>query len=242
LDGQRRMTNPYDWVTKNHMLKKKRDLEELQTDSRIATSANSFSWITKGNITMEFARDAEMVLDVGCGWGRELIRLKNAIGIDMSLPFLKTARNYVKNDVVLADVHHLPFKRDSFEFIVTSEVLEHVENAAQVIKELKRVMKPKGRLLIQTPNKALTFGRLISSEKCGHVQEFKFQELKNMLESSGFFVLRRTGSTIPYIPSTSRFEKLNENALFFSMWKLMNRTIPVKWDMIVLSELAENNP
>jgi len=234
------MTNPYEWVTKNHMLKKKRDLEELQTDSRIATSANSFSWITKGNITMEFARDAEMVLDVGCGWGRELIRLKNAIGIDMSLPFLKTARNYVKNDVVLADAHHLPFKKGSFEFIVTSEVLEHVENAAQVIKELKRVMKIKGRLLIQTPNKALTFGKLISSEKCGHVHEFTFEELKGVLQSLGFAVLYRTGSTIPYIPSTSKFEKLNENAMFFSLWKLLNRAIPIRWDMIVLSELTGN--
>ena len=89
------MTNPYDWVTKNHLLKKKRDLEELQTDLRVATSANSFSWITKGNITMEFAGGTERVLDVGCGWGRELVRLKNAVGMDVSLPFLKSAKNYV---------------------------------------------------------------------------------------------------------------------------------------------------
>lgn len=234
------MTNPYACVTKNHMLKKKRDLEELQTDPRIATSANSFSWITKGNMTMEFAGNTQMVLDVGCGWGRELIRLRNAIGIDVSLPFLKTARNYVKNDVILADAHHMPFREDSFDFIVTSEVLEHVANAVQVLKELKRVLKLKGRLLIQTPNKSLTFGILISSQKCGHVHEFTFEELKDMLQSLGFVVLHRTGSTIPYIPSTSKFEKLNENAMFFSLWKLLNRAIPIRWDMIVLSELTGN--
>ena len=56
------MTNPYDWVTENHLLKKKRDLEELQTDPRAATSANSFSWITKGNMTMEFAKGTQQIL------------------------------------------------------------------------------------------------------------------------------------------------------------------------------------
>jgi len=234
------MTNPYDWVTKNHLLKKKRDLEELQTDLRVATSANSFSWITKGNITMEFAGGTERVLDVGCGWGRELVRLKNAVGMDVSLPFLKTAKNYVKNDVVLTDAHHLPFRESSFDFIVISEVLEHVDSPPRVLRELRRVMKKKGKLLIQTPNKALTFGRLISSEKCGHVHEFEFQELKNMLESFGFLVLRRTGSTIPYIPSTSKFGRLNENILFFFMWRLVNRAVSVKWDMIILSELADS--
>jgi ubiquinone/menaquinone biosynthesis C-methylase UbiE len=234
------MADPCEWVTKNHTLKKKRDLEELQMNPKIATSANSFSWIIKGNMTMEFVGKTQMVLDVGCGWGRELVRLKNAVGIDVSLPFLKTARNYVKNDVILADAHHLPFRKDSFDFIVTSEVLEHVANVAQVLKELKRILKLKGRLLIQTPNKSLTFGVLISPQKRGHVHEFTFKELKDMLQSLGFMILHRTGSTIPYIPSTSKFEKLNENALFFSLWKLLNRAINMRWDMIVLSELTGN--
>ena len=232
------MSNPYDWVTENHLLKKKRDLEELQTDPRVATSANSFSWITKGNITMEFAKDTQRILDVGCGWGRELIRLKNAVGVDISLPFLRTARNYVGNDVVLADAHYLPFRENTFDFITISEVLEHVSDPKQVVAELRRTTREKGKLLIQTPNKAMTFGKFISSEKCGHVHEFRFRELKNLLQASGFKVIRRTGSTIPYIPSTSRIEKLNENVIFFWLWRLANRIISIKWDMIVLSQSA----
>lgn len=233
------MSDPYEWITKNYTLRKKRDLEELQTDKNKASSANSFSWIKKGNITMEFAKDAERVLDVGCGWGRELIRLKNAVGIDLCLPFIRTARNYVKNDVILADAHHLPFREKAFDFIVISEVLEHIANSFRILIELKRVLKIKGKLLIQTPNRILTLGRLISSEKCGHVHEFTFTELKNLLGFFGFKILERTGSTIPYIPSTVKFEKLNYNTFFFSAWKFLDRIVPIKWDIIVLSELTK---
>jgi ubiquinone/menaquinone biosynthesis C-methylase UbiE len=231
------MADPYEWVTRDYRLRNKRDFEELQTDTKKATSANAFSWITKGNITMKFAEHGNRILDVGCGWGRELSRLPNAVGIDVVLPFLKTAKKYVKNDIALADAHCLPFSTNSFDFIVISEVIEHLTDTVKVLNELKRVLKPKGKLLIQTPNKVLTLGKFISSEKCGHVHEFTFSELKNLLETLGFKVLQRTGSTIPYIPSTSKLEKLNHRKIFFCSWKLMNKVIPLKWDIIILSEL-----
>lgn len=231
------MKDPYKWVTASFTLRKKRDLEEIQTDTNKATSANAYSWIKKGNMTMKFARNAGIILDVGCGWGRELSRLKNAVGIDLCLPFLKTARHYVRNDVILADAQHLPFKEDILDFVVASEVIEHIANPVQVLAEVRRVLKPEGKFLIQTPNKHVTLGKFLSSRECGHVHEFVFSELKNLLTSYGFVVLEKTGSTIPYIPSTSRFEGLNCSRLFFSVWKSLDKIIPLKWDMIILSEI-----
>jgi ubiquinone/menaquinone biosynthesis C-methylase UbiE len=230
------MTDAYEWVTKDYTLRRKRDLEEMQTDPKRATSANAYSWIKKGNIAMEFANGSDNILDVGCGWGRELSRLENSVGIDLSRAFLRTARNYVKNEVVLTEAHYLPFKDNSFSFVIMSEVMEHLVNPPRVLLEIKRILKPKGRLLIQTPNKALTLGKFISSEKCGHIHEFTFVELKNLLDHFGFNILKRVGSTIPYIPSTSKFEKLNSSRFFFSLWKFLDRSIPLKWDIIILSE------
>lgn len=233
------MTDAYDWVTKRCTLRNKRDLEELETDTARATSANSFSWITKGNLTMKTAEGAKRILDVGCGWGRELIRLKGAIGIDLCLPFLKTAKTYVENDVILADAHHLPFRDDAFDFIAVTEVIEHLSDPTKVLGELVRVLTANGKLLVQTPNKMLTLGRFISPDKCGHVHEFTSPELGSILRSFGFRILRKTGSTIPYIPSTSKLEKLNSNKLFFSSWKALNKVIPLKWDIVYLSELVK---
>jgi ubiquinone/menaquinone biosynthesis C-methylase UbiE len=230
------MTDVYEWVTKDCILRKKRDLEEMQTDPERATSANAYSWIKKGNIVMEFAKGFDNILDIGCGWGRELCRLENAVGVDISKVFLRTARNYVRNQVILADAYRLPFKDDSFSFLVISEVIEHLADPMRVLVEIKRVLKPKGKLLIQTPNRALTLGRFISSEKRGHIREFTFAELKTLLGHFGFTILRRTGSTIPYIPSTSRFETLNSSRFIFPLWKFLDKAIPLKWDIIILSE------
>jgi ubiquinone/menaquinone biosynthesis C-methylase UbiE len=238
--GDLKMTDAYEWVTKNYCLRKKRDLEEMQKDLKKATSANAYSWIKKGNMTMELTKGSENILDVGCGWGRELCKLQNAVGVDISQAFLRTARNYVKNDVILTDAYYLPFKNNSFSFVVMSEVIEHLTNPTKVLVEIKRVLKTNGRLLIQTPNKVLTLGKFISTEKCGHIHEFTFVELKNLLEPLGFSILERTGSTIPYIPSTSRLEKLDHSRLFFSFWRLLNKIIPLKWDIIILSESANS--
>lgn len=234
------MADPQRWVTETFTLRNKRDIEEMQTDTRMATSANGFSWIVKGNMTKQFAGNAKEMLDVGCGWGRELARLRDAVGIDICLPFLKTARNYVRNPVILADAHFLPFRAGSFDFVAISEVIEHVAQPTKVIRELKRVLRQRGRLLLQTPNKLLTLGKIIHSEKCGHVHEFTCSELTGLLERSGFEILQRKGSTIPYIPSTSKLEELNHNIIFFSLWRILNRVIPLKWDMIVLCEFKVN--
>ena len=147
--------NSSDVLTPDYKLRLRRDLEELQTDLTKATSANSYCWIKKGNITKELAKDSKKILDLGCGWGRELSRLQNAIGIDVSRPSLRTAKNYVPNEVVLASINSLPFKDDAFDLIVMSEVIEHLGNQEGSIKEAVRVLQDKGRLILQTPNSQL---------------------------------------------------------------------------------------
>ena len=231
--------NSSDVLTPDYKLRLRRDLEELQTDLTKATSANSYCWIKKGNITKELAKDSKKILDLGCGWGRELSRLQNAVGIDVSRPSLRTAKNYVPNEVVLASINSLPFKDDAFDLIVMSEVIEHLGNQEGSIKEAVRVLQDKGRLILQTPNSQLTRQRAVA-EKYGHVHEFNPQELFRFLEFFGFKDLKRFGSTIPYIPSGSRLSTLNENLIFFNLWKIIDKLLPLKWDIILSAKLSKN--
>jgi len=55
-----------------------------------------------------------------------------------------------KNSDVIGDAHHLPFKDESFEVIVCSEMLEHADNPQQVINEIQRVLKPGGLVVLTT--------------------------------------------------------------------------------------------
>ncbi len=102
-------------------------------------------------------------LDIGCANGAFSIELaksgaKKMYGIDIASEFVKKAslkakKNYVKNiEFIEADAKKLPFKNNFFDFIICTEVLEHVPDFKVAIKEIKRVLKPGGIFVITVPN------------------------------------------------------------------------------------------
>ena len=230
-------TSPYNCITSEYKLKKQRDKEELFLyDPSKASSANAYSWITKRNITLELTKKYSYsharVLIVGCGWGRELIAFPTAIGIDICLPFLKVVRKYMDNDIILADAHYLPFK-NSFDLIIMSEVIEHLKSPPKAIVEVKSILGDQGKLIISTPNKAITMKKINPD----HISEYTLNELARLLKGIGFRILERRGSTIPYVPSSLKWSRLFDNIFFlFIVWKILNRLIPLKWDIIIVAE------
>jgi SAM-dependent methyltransferase len=103
----------------------------------------------------------KVVLDAGCGRGFYLKALsyfsfiKKIYGIDINKKYLEIAKR-INNDprVVIkhGSIYNLPFSDNFFDLIICSEVLEHLKNDGLALKELKRVLKPKGRLIITVPN------------------------------------------------------------------------------------------
>lgn len=232
--------DPYQWVTEDHKLKHQRDLEELAGDPRQASSGNAYSWIKKRQTVAELAGNSTRILEIGCGWGRNLPSFRTAIGLDISLPFLKTARNYVSNDLVLGDANALPFRDGTFELVIMTEVIEHLDEPSMVLREIRRVLVSQGRLVLSTPNKALSGLARVP----GHISEMTFGELAALLTREGFLPLRRTGSTIPYIPSYFRWSWIDRNPLFFTLWKALDFVCRplrfLRWDLIVLAERSEH--
>lgn len=80
-------------------------------------------------------------LDVGCGkrWYASLF--PNSVGFD-----IKPGR-YVQ---IVGDVHKMPFKDGEFNIVLATEVLEHCKDPLTALKEMNRVLKDKGRLLLTT--------------------------------------------------------------------------------------------
>jgi len=98
------------------------------------------------------------ILDVGCAEGnmsRELSKYGFVVGIDVCLPLLKKAVRASQGKIAfvwgLGD--KLPLKDKSFDFVLCSEVIEHVLNDMSLLTEIHRVMKKKSYLLISTPRK-----------------------------------------------------------------------------------------
>jgi SAM-dependent methyltransferase len=113
-------------------------------------------------------RPGESVLDAGCGTGVFLPGLAGivgaegrVVGLDHSVAFLEEARKRLAGaslservELVEGDVHHLPFADGTFDAVHCERVLMHVEDPALAIREMARVLRPGGRVLIAEVNAA----------------------------------------------------------------------------------------
>lgn len=230
-----------DWITHDYALRKKSSIEQMQFDLKKSTFTSSYSWIVKAKITSGMVEGTGRILDIGCGWGRETHRYTDSVGIDLCIPFLKTAKKYSDNHFIRASADYLPFKTGIFSHAIMTEVIEHLELPQQkkALTEVKRVLIPKGKLIVQTPNRCITrLRRGGVSKEYGHKNELNARELKTLLQNYHYKILKFTGSTIPYIPSDSRLKFLDSNYFFLKFWRLLNRLFSwlIKWDIIILAE------
>jgi 2-polyprenyl-6-hydroxyphenyl methylase/3-demethylubiquinone-9 3-methyltransferase len=99
------------------------------------------------------------VLDIGSGGGFLAATLSDAgfdvIGIDPEVAAVREAAMHVGATFVLAVGEKLPFADGSFDSVVCSEVLEHVQDPAVVIAEASRVLRPGGVFVFSLPNRTL---------------------------------------------------------------------------------------
>lgn len=112
------------------------------------------------NAILNFFGDinSKTVLDVGCGKGRfsRITAEKGAIvtGVDISKKLLGTARRKIKNvNFVRDSATNLSFSNESFDYVFSVEVLEHVPHTQTTIKEMVRVLKKNGKIIIIDKNK-----------------------------------------------------------------------------------------
>jgi len=100
------------------------------------------------------------ILENGCGVGIYLSRLAQhspkAIGLEYDLPRAQGAHQ-VAAHVINAAGERLPLPSSSFDFILSHEVLEHVQDDRACIEEMVRVLRPGGRMAIFVPNRGYPF-------------------------------------------------------------------------------------
>lgn len=111
-------------------------------------------------IISKIPKDIHSILDVGCGRGwvakKFLPKGKQVYSLDISVTnpaIVKKLYPDEKHFAVAADSFHLPFNDSSFDCVIASEIIEHVFDPAGFIKELFRVVKKGGSLIITTPYK-----------------------------------------------------------------------------------------
>lgn len=122
------------------------------------------------------------VLELGCGWGRGVEKLINACdhftGLDKNEPLIKALQEkYPKHYFNTVNLPYLSeFEDNTFDFIVTFQVIEHIQDDHMFLKEANRVLKPGGKILLTTVNKEYSLSR-----NPWHIREYKTEELKSLM-------------------------------------------------------------
>lgn len=146
------------------------------------------------------------VLDAGCGTGILLNQLFyiygiKGYGIDISSAAINAGEKLSHKNIILKTekLENLPFKNNFFDFVLSFDVLEHIENKKSVLKEIKRVLKPGGKILLYAISKRdfltwhwilrlLTFNKFGVDKEGGHFKEYFVEpfETKKFLKNNGF--------------------------------------------------------
>jgi SAM-dependent methyltransferase len=99
-------------------------------------------------------------LDVGCGIGTYVDKLRRfsdqVYGIDIEIERVMEGGKQ-QPDLLVAAAERPPFSAGSFDVILLHEVLEHVQDDRQVVREAHRLLNPSGRMVIFAPNRLYPF-------------------------------------------------------------------------------------
>ena len=195
-----------------------------------------------------------LIIDIGCSSGRYLNN--NIVGADISIEKLRKAKSKL---LVNLDVEEaLCFPSNTFDFVLFSEILEHLRNPKKALNNIFKILKNKGKILLTTPH---NLGKAIEYEEIGVLLEygikegthgdkyihknFSKNELKNLLNDVGFKIielysieneLRGWGKLILPFSRYTKFYKVVEIPYLNFVYEFLNQSGLIKLQKKIFKE------
>lgn len=202
------------------------------TGERLTTHVNeyyTYEHLHRYYLAMDFVKSKD-VLDIasGEGYGCSLMSssAKSVVGVDIEGDAIEHAiKNYKKDNLrfINGDIRSIPLPDDSFDVITCFETIEHIEEHNQAIKELKRVLKPNGILLISTPDSESGHHLASRGRNPYHPLELNIQEFSSLLSNSFksvSFLFQKTINASLIVDDKNQSIGLNEYSGDFKKYNL----------------------
>ena len=147
------------------------------------------------------SREEKLILDLGCGEGLTLEKMARDfkdikfLGVDADPENVAICKKYDLS-VEQGDAYSLNFPENNFDVVSFLEVIEHLDYPQKAIGEIRRVLKPGGKLIIIFPNDFIfKLSRIITLKfkeaayNPGHKKQWRHELIKRFLKENGFEVV-----------------------------------------------------
>lgn len=186
------------------------------------------------------------VLDFGCGSGifvQELAEARyHSYGVDISEEAIKFGKLQGRKNLEVLDSHKVNFPDNTFDAVVTLDVLEHLEDEEWALKEMERILKPGGVLIVMVPAYMFLWG--VQDEVAHHYRRYtRSHLLKKIQEATALHTVRASYFNtflfppIAFVRLLSRLLKLKKrhsdfdlnnaflNKIFFSVFNAERKVL-----------------
>lgn len=139
------------------------------------------------------------ILDVGCGTGANLKMLGlygEAEGVDISEQAVDFCRRRGLANVKQGAIEKLPYENESFDLVTALDVLEHLDDDAGGLREMHRVLRTDGTLLLFVPAFMFLWG--VQDDVSNHRRRYRLPALRRLLEDAGFKVEKASYANITF--------------------------------------------
>ncbi|SNQ61099.1 class I SAM-dependent methyltransferase [Candidatus Methanoperedens nitratireducens] len=184
-----------------------------------------------------------LVLDAACGDGiqaERIIDIHRVIGIDLSPTRIKRAKNRVKEGTFMnGNLYNLPFKSNKFDAVVLGEIIEHLHEPKEVLKEINRILRRNGYLIMDIPSRSNIVDMILrflgKNPMWGlyvdksHVAFYDMHSIESIFKDSGFKIIdARGGPCIRYdLPLLGMFTWQKKKWAILKIIDMILERIPV---------------
>ena len=126
------------------------------------------------------------ILDIGFGTGAMLLFLERygtVVGMDMAMDAIRFARTRSQAPMLLGDITRIPLADASVDLVTAFDIIEHVENDGAAFRELARVCRPNGHVLLTVPAFRFLWGN--QDVVSHHQRRYTLPELRARVQAAG---------------------------------------------------------
>lgn len=179
----------------------------------------------------KFKKHGNKLLDIGCCTGFLLDEAKNmgwdTFGVELSAWASRYAAEKFNLKIYNMPLEKAAFPNEYFDIVIMQDTIEHLHHPRQMLLEINRILKTNGMLYINTPDIESFISKILKAKWWGinqfHLYYFSKKSLSEILNLSGFFVLKYDAYTRIFTLNywSERFK--HYNSIIYRVLKLVTR-------------------